>query len=62
MKKKMALWIEYQCAFQVTWDWLLNPPETKGQTEIHFKSQYIMQYIQVRTNLEEALEQLLTGI
>lgn len=38
VRGKMALWAECQCALQVTWDCLLNPPEMKGQTGMHLKT------------------------
>ena len=42
LRGKKALWLEYQRALRVTRDCLLNPPETKGQTEIHLKNPRLM--------------------
>lgn len=45
LRGKKALWLEYQRALWVPQDCLLNPPEVKGQTEIHLKTPHLMQYI-----------------
>lgn len=37
VRGKMGLWTEYQCALQVSWDCLLNPPEMKEQAGIPLK-------------------------